>query len=317
MYHRRVTVFGGSGFVGRYLVKRLAAEGTVVRVAVRHPDRAAQLKPLGAVGQIVPVAADVCNPDLVRAAVTGVDAVVNLVGILRPSGRQTFSGVHVEGARNVAQAAKEAGVSRLVQMSAIGSDANSESEYAKTKAAGEAAVRDIFPEATIVRPSIIIGAEDDFFNRFGQMAQLLPALPLIGGGTTRFQPVFVGDVADALMAILEDPETAGRTYELGGPQVYTFRELMELLLQVVRRRRLLVPLSFNLASFQARFLEKLPNAPLTRDQVALLRNDNVVGGNEPGFAELGLSPKAIEVILPTYLERFRRGGQFVRSRRGR
>ncbi len=317
MYHRRVTVFGGSGFVGRYLVKRLAAEGTVVRVAVRHPDGAAPLKPLGAVGQIVPVAANVYDPDIVRAAVKGVDAVVNLVGILRQSGRQTFSATHVEGARNVAQAAKEAGVSRLVQMSAIGADSNSESEYAKTKAAGEAAVRDIFPEATIVRPSIIIGAEDEFFNRFGRMAQLLPALPLIGGGTTRFQPVFVGDVADALMAILKDPNTAGRTYELGGPQVYTFRELMELLLQVVRRRRYLVPLSFGLASFKARFLEMLPNAPLTRDQVALLRHDNVVSGTEPGFSDLGLSPKAIEVVLPTYLERFRRGGQFVRSRRGR
>ncbi|MET4699811.1 uncharacterized protein YbjT (DUF2867 family) [Constrictibacter sp. MBR-5] len=317
MFHRRVTVFGGSGFIGRYLVKRLAAEGTVVRVAVRRPGDADFLKPLGAVGQIVPVAANVRDPASVRAAVAGVEAVVNLVGILQEGGKQTFQGVQAEGAANVAAAAREAGVARLVQMSAIGADARSASEYARTKAAGEEAVRAAFPEATIVRPSIVIGPEDDFFNRFGQMAQLFPALPLIGGGKTRFQPVVVGDVADALMKILRDPATAGQTYELGGPQIYSFRELMELMLQIVERKRCLVPLSFGLANFQARILEKLPNAPLTRDQVKLLQNDNVVSGTLPGLTDLGVAPTAIEVILPTYLERFRKGGRFVRSRRGR
>ena len=317
MFHRRVTVFGGSGFVGRYLVKRLAAEGTVVRVAVRHPGEADFLKPLGAVGQIVPVAANVRDPESVRAAVAGVEAVVNLVGILAEGGRQTFAGVQAEGAANVAAAARDAGVARLVQMSAIGADPKSESDYARSKAAGEDAVRAAFPAATIVRPSIVVGPEDDFFNRFGRMAQLFPALPLIGGGTTRFQPVVVGDVADALMTILRDPATAGQTYELGGPRIYTFRELMELLLRIVQRRRCLVTLPFGLAAFQARFLEKLPNAPLTRDQVKLLQTDTVASGTLPGFADLGLTPAAIEVILPTYLERFRKGGRFIPSRRGR
>ncbi|MFN4088885.1 MAG: complex I NDUFA9 subunit family protein [Alphaproteobacteria bacterium] len=314
MFHRRVTVFGGSGFVGRYLVKRLAAEGSVVRVAVRRPAEADFLKPLGAVGQIVPVAANVRDRERVAAAVAGVDAVVNLVGILQEGGGQTFDGVQAEGARTVAEAARDAGVGRLVQMSAIGADAGSESRYARTKAAGEAAVREAFPTASIVRPSIVVGPEDDFFNRFGRMAVLSPALPLIGGGVTRFQPVVVGDVADALMAILRDPATAGQTYELGGPQVYSFRELMELLLRITGRRRCLFTLPFGLADFQARFLEKLPRAPLTRDQVKLLQRDNVVSGSLPGLTDLGIAPTAIEVILPTYLERFRRGGRFVRSR---
>lgn len=317
MFHRRVTVFGGSGFIGRYLVRRLAAEGTVVRVAVRRPGDADFLKPFGAVGQIVPVAANIRDAASVRAAVAGVDAVVNLVGILQEGGGQTFQGVQAEGAANVAEAAREAQVARLIQMSAIGADARSESDYARTKAAGEDAVAAAYPGATIVRPSIVVGQEDDFFNRFGQMARMFPALPLIGGGNTRFQPVLVTDVADALMAILRDPGTAGKTYELGGPQIYTFRQLMELMLGIVQRRRCLVPISFGLADFQARILEKLPNAPLTRDQVKLLKADNVVTGERPGFADLGIAPTAIEVILPTYLERFRKGGRFVRSRRGR
>ena len=312
MFHRRVTVIGGSGFLGRYIVKRLAAEGPVVRVAVRNPDAALFLKPFGPVGRIVPFGTDIRDDALVSAAVAGVDAVVNLPGILHESGRQTFQAIHVDGARRVARCAREAGVSRLVHVSAIGADPASPSAYARTKAAGEAAVLEEFPGATILRPSILIGPEDRFFNRFAAMARHSPVLPLIGGGRTRFQPVYVGDVADAVMAVLRDPATAGRTYELGGPVSYSFRQLMEIMLREIDRRRLLLPLPFGLAMLQAWFLEKLPNPMLTRDQVEMLKRDNCVAEGAAGFADLGIAPKNIEIVLPTYLARFRRGGSFAR-----
>jgi len=314
MRYRRVTVLGGSGFIGRYIVKRLAARGAVVAVVSRHASAAGFLRPMGDVGQIAPIDASLADEARLAAAVEGADAVVCSVGILYERGRQRFDLVHHQGPARLARLAAAAGVKRFVHISAIGADATSPSAYARTKAAGEAAVRAAFPAATILRPSIVFGPEDDFFNRFAALARLLPALPLIGGGRTRFQPVYVGDVADAVMAALDRPEAAGRTYELGGPRVYTFRELMELMLRETHRRRALVDLPFALASLQATFLEWLPTPPLTRDQVRLLQQDNVVAPGQPGLADLGIAPTALELVLPTYLDRFRRGGRWGNDR---
>jgi NADH dehydrogenase len=303
------TVFGGSGFIGRYVVKRLAAAGHVVRVAVRDPDGALFLKPMGAVGQIVPLRADVTRPAEVEAAVAGADLVVSLVGILFEKPQRTFDAVQAAAPGTIARAAAAAGVRRLVHVSAIGADASSDAAYARTKAAGEAGVRAAYPHATILRPSIVFGPEDGFFNRFAAMAGLLPALPLIGGGHTRFQPVHVGDVADAVMAALTRDDAPGRTFELGGPRVYTFRELLAYILEVTGRRRALIYVDWRLAMLQGRLGELLPTPPITRDQVRLLRRDNVVADGMPGLADLGITPKAVEAVVPGYLARFRRGGR--------
>ena len=313
MAARVITVFGGSGFIGRYLVQRLARRGWLIRVAVRHPDAALFLKPLGDVGQVTPIAASLRHQDSIRAAVAGADAVVNLVGILYQRGNQRFDAIHAEGARAVAAAAAAAGARRLVQMSALGADPASPADYARSKAAGEAAAATAFPGATIVRPSVVFGPEDGFFNRFAAMARFSPALPLIGGGSTRFQPVYVGDVAEAMARMLDDDGTRGRTYELGGPRVYSFKELLELTLSTVDRRRLLLPLPFWAASLQAAVLELLPTPPLTRDQVRLLRRDNVVTPGALGLAELGITPTAAELIIPTYLDIYRIGGRYAEA----
>jgi NADH dehydrogenase len=302
------TVFGGSGFIGRYVVKRLAGAGHVVRVAVRDPEGALFLKPMGGVGQVVPMRCDIGDAAQVAAAVAGADMVVSLVGILFEAGGQTFRKIQAEAPGSIARAAAAAGVKRLVHVSAIGADAGSEAEYARTKAAGEQAVLAAFPSATILRPSIVFGPEDGFFNRFGAMASLLPALPLIGGGHTRFQPVYVGDVADAVMAALARDDVFGRTYELGGPKVWSFRELLEFILRETGRRRALVHVGWGMAMLQGRLGELLPTPPITRDQVNLLRRDNVVADGAPGLSELGIQPKAIEAIVPAYLARFRRRG---------
>ncbi len=310
MNARIVTVFGGSGFIGRHLVGRLAKQGWVIRVAVRHPSQANFLKPMGDVAQITPIRAPLQEQIAVEAAVDGAEAVINLVGILYERGRQKFSTIHAHGAQAVAEAAQAVGAGSLVQISSIGADIHGEAEYARSKGAGEAAVKIAFPEATIIRPSIVFGPEDGFFNRFAEMARFSPVLPLIGGGGTRFQPVYVGDVAEAIARCLADPATRGKTYELGGPRVYTFKELMQLLLHEIRRRRLLVPWPFKLADMQAAVLERLPVPPLTRDQVKLLRSDNVVASNALTLADLGIEPTAVEVIVPTYLDRYRPHGRF-------
>jgi NADH dehydrogenase len=304
-----VTVFGGAGFLGRYVVRALARRGARVRVACRRPDRALRCKPMGDVGQIAPVAANIRDEVSVAAAVAGADAVVNLVGILYQRGRQTFDAVHRDGAARVARAAAEAGVRSLVHVSAIGASREAGADYARSKGMGEDAVRQAFPEAAILRPSILFGPEDEFFNRFAALARLSPALPLIGGGQTRFQPVYVCDVAAAVAAALAEPGAKGRVYELGGPGIYSFRELMERLLSEIGRRRRLVPVPFWLATAQAWFLEWLPSPPLTRDQVRLLRHDNVVSPGAAGLADLGVTATALDVILPTYLARHRRGGR--------
>ncbi|MFM2044453.1 MAG: hypothetical protein RLY86_3029 [Pseudomonadota bacterium] len=311
--YRVATVFGGSGFIGRHLIRRLAKTGCIIRVASRRPASCNFLRPMGSVGQIVPFATDIHDEASVAAAVQGADLVVNLIGILAPRGRRdSFEAVQGEAAGRIARAAKAAGAARFVQLSAIGADAGSASAYARSKAAGEKAVLAAFPEATIIRPSIVFGPEDGFFNRFAAMSQISPFLPLIGGGKTRFQPIYVGDVADAVMAALATEAGKGKTYELGGPQVYTFRELMELTLREVGRpKKRLLTLGWGLANLQASVLEKLPGALLTRDQVTLLKTDNVVGGGLPGLADLGITATTVEMIVPTYLDTYRVGGRFT------
>ena len=311
---RRTTVFGGSGFIGRYVVKRLAARGDVVRVAVRDPVAAAFLKPMGAVGQVVPMRVNISDDAAVAESLRGCDAVVNLVGILYESGTQRFEAIQAQAPERIAAAAKAAGVAEFVQISAIGADAGSPSLYARTKAAGEAGVRRHFPAAPILRPSIVFGPEDGFFNRFAAMAQLAPALPLIGGGTTKFQPVFVGDVAEAVLRVLGNPAAIGKTFELGGPRVASFRELMEFMFRTTGRSRPLVGIPFGLATLMAAVAEKLPMPLLTRDQVALLRHDNVVAEGAPDLRSLGVDPTAMEAVVPQYLEIFRRGGRYAASR---
>ena len=317
MAAKLVTIFGGSGFVGRHTVRALARAGYRVRVAVRRPHTAHFLRPLGDVGQVELVQANIRDDNSVRAAVDGADVVINLVGILFEGGKQKFAAVQAEGAGRVGEAAALAGASRFIHVSAIGAEPKSSSKYARSKAQGEELVRASFAEATILRPSIIFGPEDDFFNRFAALARFSPFLPLIGGGNTRFQPVFVGDVADAILRSLEDHGTQGRTFELGGPRVYTFKEVLQYILQVVGRKRLLLPLPFGLAKFQAFFLGLLPNPMLTMDQVELLKSDNVVGltGDETigTLSDLGIAPKTVDAIVPSYLERYRRLGQYENS----
>jgi uncharacterized protein YbjT (DUF2867 family) len=306
MRNRLFTIFGGTGFIGRYVVERLADRGARILVISRSPrSHGVHLQPLGAVGQIVVQSADLSSEAGLRRAGAGAAGVVNLIGILHETRRQRFAEVHGALPGRIAAAARAEDVPRMVQISAIGADAAAASAYARSKAEGERRVREAFPAATILRPSIVIGPEDGFFNRFAALARLLPALPLIGGGTTRFQPVYVGDVAGAVVAALEREDCQGQTYELGGPQIYTFAELIRYMLQVVGRRRLLVNVPFGLANLQARFLELLPDPPLTRDQVELLKRDNVVAPDMPGLEALGITPTPIELIVPQYLVRYR------------
>jgi NADH dehydrogenase len=301
------TVFGGSGFIGRSVVKRLAAQGHVVRVAVRDPEAALFLKTMGAVGQIVPLYAPIQHEGAVHRAVAGADLVVNLVGILAERRPGDFLRIHAEGAGRVARLAAAAGVTRLVQLSAIGADAASPSLYASSKAAGEQAVRAAFPTATILRPSVVFGPGDAFFNRFASMAQLLWVMPVIAGAS-RFQPVYVGDVADAVMAGLR-ADAPGATFELGGPWVLSMRELLAYVLAQTGRHRPLVNVPMCLVRLQAAVLERLPGKLLTRDQLLMLQRDNVVTPGAPGLAELGIVPTPMDLVVPGYLQRFRRGGQ--------
>jgi uncharacterized protein YbjT (DUF2867 family) len=308
-----VTVFGGSGFLGRHVVRALAREGYRVRNAVRRPDLAGHLQPLGRVGQIHSVQANLRYPESVFDAVSGADAVINLVGILFERGKQRFDAVHAEGAHLVAQAA--AGQrARLVHVSALGANSDSTAAYARAKAAGEAAVLGTIPDAIILRPSVIFGPEDHFFNRFAALARLSPALPRVGRGVTKFQPVFVGDVAQAVARAVGGRVPGGTIYELGGPEVKTFRELMEYVLTVTERRRLLIPVPFKLAKLKATFLQLLPTPLLTPDQVELMRTHTIVSPSAEAegrtFRAFGIEPAALEAIVPSYLWRFRKSGLF-------
>jgi uncharacterized protein YbjT (DUF2867 family) len=311
-----VTVYGGSGFLGRHVVRALARADYRIRVAVRRPELAHHLQPLGRVGQIHAVQANIRNAASVDAAARDAHVLINLVGILFERGRQRFDAVHTAGAEQVALAAHVHGA-RLVHVSAIGTDENSPSAYARSKAKAERLVLAAQSDTVIMRPSIMFGPEDDFFNRFAAMARVSPALPLIGGGGTKFQPVFVGDVAAAIAAAAAGNARAGTTYELGGPEVRTFRELMQFVLKTIERRRLLLPLPFFAAKLQASVLQFMPTPPLTPDQVEMLRADNVVSRQAQSEGRtlqgLGIEPELIEAIVPSYLWRFRKTGQF-RSR---
>lgn len=307
---RLVTIFGGSGFLGRHMVRALASDGWRVRVAVRRPNNALFLRPMGRVGQIQLVKANVQDEEAVRAALKGADAAINLVAVLYQSGNQRFDTLHIQGAEQIARLASEQGVPRLLHVSALGVQDNERSRYARTKALGEERVRQAFPNATIFRPSVVFGPEDDFFNKFAWLARLSPFLPLIGGGGTKFQPVFVGDIARATAKVLSDPSTAGKTYELAGPETMTLKEIMELVLKETRRRRILLPTPFGLARVQGVVLGTLPKPLLTLDQVRLLETDNVVSEGALTFRDLGIAPEAVAAIVPSYLWRFRKHGEF-------
>jgi NADH dehydrogenase len=311
---REVTVFGAAGFVGRNVVRQLAENGIRVRAACRDPEAAAFLKTMGAVGQISIPQANLRFPASIEAAVDGVDAVINLTGILYQRGAQSFEAVHVSGAAVIAEAAKKAGAKRLIQMSALGADANSSAKYARSKAAGEAAVEAAFPGVTILRPSVIFGAEDNFFNLFASLARFTPALPLIGGGQTKFQPVYVGDVAAAIDHILADPNTAGQIFELGGPRQMSFEEVLRYITEQTGRKRFFFPWPFALTKIDAFFLQLMPKPLLTMDQVELLKSDNVIDGNTPGLDDLGIVPTPVESVVPGYLARYRRAGKLTPSR---
>jgi uncharacterized protein YbjT (DUF2867 family) len=308
-----VTVFGGSGFLGRHVVRALAKLGYRIRVAVRRPELAGFLQPLGQVGQIHAMQANVRHAAAVEAAAREADVVINLVGILFERGRQRFDAVQSFGAEAVARAAAAVGA-RLIHVSAIGADEGAPSCYARSKAVGERLVLAAVPSAVIMRPSVLFGPEDDFFNKFAAIARFSPALPLVGGGQTRFQPVFAGDVASAIVAAIEDRAKDGEVYELGGPEVLSFKELMQFLLATIERRRLLVPIPFALAKFQAGFLQFLPKPLLTPDQVELLRGDAIVSetAKREGrtLEALGIEPLAMAAVVPLYLWRFRKSGQF-------
>lgn len=313
-----ITVFGGSGFLGKYVIRELVKEGWRVRVPVRRPHTAQELKVIGNVGQVQLVQANLRFEKSVQQAVKGSDAVINLVALLFEEGKQSFESLHVRGAENLAKAAAAEGITNFVQVSAIGADAQSDSDYARTKALGEQAVKDAIPSADIMRPSIIFGAEDQFFNRFASMAQFAPALPLLGGGETKFQPVYVGDVAEAI-AKVAGQGTSGKTYELGGPRVYSFKELMQFMLETIDRKRFLAPVPWFAANMMGFAGEISGAAPfvkpfLTRDQVKNLKVDNVVADDALGFAELGTKLETIEAIVPSYLGRYRKYGQFHEKR---
>ncbi|MBB3997648.1 complex I NDUFA9 subunit family protein [Aureimonas pseudogalii] len=312
---KQITVFGGSGFLGRYVVHALAKRGHRIRVACRRPDLAYHLQIAGTLGQIQAVQANLRYPWSIDRAVEGSDHVVNLVGILTEAGKQDFTALQAKGAGLVAEAAAKRGLP-VVQMSAIGADAASPSEYARTKAEGEARVLAAVPEAVILRPSIVFGAEDQFFNRFADMARLSPFIPLLGGGATRFQPVFVNDVALAVAGAVEGAVAGGRVYELGGPEALSFREMMEEMLRVVERRKRFLSIPFGAAVRLAEFAQYLPGSPLTPDQVVQLQIDNVVSAEAEAegrtFAAFGIRPRTLEAVLPTYLVRFRPQGQFTK-----
>ncbi len=311
----RATIFGGSGFIGRQIVKRLAQQDVVVRAAVRDPEAALFLKPMGQVGQIAPIAADVRSERAVAAAVAGVDLVVNAVSLGVQTRKNRFADVHVQGASRVARLAAAAGVNRFIHLSGIGSDPDSDSAYVAARGQGDRAVREAFPAATLLKPSVVFGPGDHFFTTFAAMARIAPALPLFGGGGARVQPVYVGDVADAAMKSLDAADgRAGQTYELGGPAVYTYRELMALLLQTVERKRMLVSVPERLALIMAFFASLLPGAPLTRDMVKLAVADNVVAAGARNLKDLGIAPTSVEVILPTYMDRYRRRGRWRHAR---
>ncbi|MBO9420348.1 complex I NDUFA9 subunit family protein [Labrenzia sp. R4_2] len=309
-----VTVFGGSGFLGRHIVQALSKRGYRVRAAVRRPDLASHLQPLGAPGQIMAVQANLRHRWSVDRAVQGADAVVNAVGILAPTGKQSFDAVQAFGPRAIAEAARAAGLNSITHISAIGADPESASAYARSKAVGEAGVLETLPDSIILRPSIVFGPEDNFFNQFAGMARISPVLPLVGGGETKFQPVYVCDIAEAVARAVDGTLQPGSVYELGGPEIKSFRDCLEDMLEVTQRSRVLLPIPFPVSEVMGKVMQYLPGSPLTADQVELLKKDNVV--SEAAISEgrtlsgIGIEPTTLAAILPSYLDRFREHGQY-------
>lgn len=318
-HYQTATVFGATGFVGRHVVRGLARKGIRVKVATRTPQKAYFLKVSGTVGQIVPFTCNLNDPESVKLAVSGSDFVINCIGILYERRKSTFQKIHVDIPTSIAQACVQTGAKRLVHISSLGCEKGS-SKYSKTKYEGEKAIIQTFPHATILRPSVIFGKDDSFFNKFAELSRYLPFLPLIGGGKTKFQPVFVGDVADAVIASLDESsrgkliDPRGHIYELGGPDVLNFKEIYETLFRYTLRRRYLVHLPWPVAKIQGSFLSLFPNPLLTADQVESLKIDNVVNSNSLGFADLGVIPKSLDLILPDYLENYRSGGRFSQNK---
>ncbi|MEP3248462.1 MAG: complex I NDUFA9 subunit family protein [Sneathiella sp.] len=309
MSSRLITIVGGSGFIGRHLVGRLAAKGYRIRLAVRDTERAAQLMTQGDVGQIVPLQTNIRHKASVERAVAGADIVINLVGLLFQSGAQKFASVHLEGAATVAAAAKAAGANQMIQMSALGASETSESIYAKTKAAGEQAVLDAFDGATILRPSVVFGAGDDFTNKFAALTALAPILPLLDGGASKMQPVWIEDLADAIVQIIETPSQQGKIWEFGGPEAIALKDIIGAILDVTERRCFIAPAPEAMMKAMSFFMQLAPGKPvLTPDQVTLLKTDNVVTGHHAGFADLGMEPAALQAIIPRYLTRYQKGG---------
>lgn len=311
---KTITIFGGTGFIGRHIVYALAKTGANIRVATRIPGKAYFLRPAGGAGQVTPFFCDIHDDTSVELALDGASHAVNLVGLLHEkSGRNSFKKIHIEAAERIARVARQKNLELLVHFSALGASSDARSVYARTKAAGENKVIHAFAKTVILRPSVVYGPDDHFFNRFARMAVMTGGLPLIGGGKTKFQPVFVGDVAQAVANIIDNPDEDryyGQIYELGGPRIYTFKELLLLMLSVIRREACLIPLPFSLAKLGGIFANLLPNPPLTPDQVRSLQADNVLEENAPGLKELGVSPTPVEAVLPTYLWQYREGGRF-------
>jgi NADH dehydrogenase len=300
-----VTVVGGTGFLGRYVVRELAKAGFTVRVISRNADSALFLKTAGHVGQVVLQKGDITRPETLQGKLDGSFAVVNLVGTLLDRGRQNFAAIHAQGAERLAKEAAKAGAERFVQISAIGVNKSQNAKYARTKANGEKAVTAAFADATILRPGILFGAEDNFYNQFARMACFAPALPLIGGGDSRFQPVYVADVARAVLAVIQTPSSAGKIYELGGPRIYSFREILEYVLATTHRKRKLANIPFGAALLMGALGELTPVPPLTRDQVQMLKYDNVVDSDSYTLADLGIAAMPVEMVVPNYLKRYR------------
>jgi len=304
-----ITIVGGSGFIGRHLVGRLAAKGYRIRLAVRDTERAAALMTQGDVGQVVGMQTNIRNKESVERAVAGADIVINLVGLLYQAGSQSFNSVHLDGAATVAAAAKAAGASHMIQMSALGASASSEAMYARTKAGGEEAVLREFEGATILRPSVVFGADDDFTNQFAALTALAPALPLLNGGATQMQPVWVEDLVEAIVTIIETPDAQGKIYEFGGPDVLSLKEIIEAILTVTGRSCMILPAPEAGMKFMAFFMQLWPGKPmLTVDQVKLLKSENILTGDCAGFGELGIDPSVMSTVLPDYLSRFQKGG---------
>ncbi len=312
--YKQACIFGGTGFIGRQIVRDLAREGYTIKVASRAPERAYFLRTCGNVGQVVPFACDYSDEASLRAAVKGCDVVINCVGILFEKGKNSFTRIHTELPRSIAKVCATEKVARLVHISSLGCD-QAHSKYAKSKLNGEMAAFENFPRATVLRPATVFGVEDGFFNMFAKLSILLPFLPLIGGGKTKLQPVYVGDVADSVIAAIGNDAAAGQIYELGGPEVLSFRQIYERLFRETGRKKLLVSLPWGIASLQGKIMSVLPKPPLTDDQVETLKADSIVTGNHPTMADLGVVATGMDAILPTYLNRYRPGGRFGDKKR--